>query len=540
MPISDPNHENNEVLPQSVALLDVDDTLVTGNAQSNEPLLEELEKSGVTHVYLFTNMSPEDIQKAVTDNSYLARDELVRKLEERGFTVHGVITPIDPVYNQGLGAPYRDIFLPQYERCGNELTDTTLGEDIEYKIAYTEFKVYSLLQNVLNETIQGNANSATLKESYKASRAEIQATFNQLKAKNLTEEQKQKVKKIEDLFGEIDTAIDIDSSQPLVNRIQEIAKRFLGESNWFTTYYQPNAGRPAQWDKGAMYTYFLANKPEWVQGCICFDDRKECLDTATEVNQKINPQFSLKTVKVNFKQSKNTTPDNPSYYEGELSQFTKEQFTKASQNFLSAQTQKRQANNQRYQKVGLVSTAKKELESDSNVLLIAKKISDEIDVLSKKDGESRSGKVGESDDNSEIALLTTTLLTATAALKDTNEKTLKTCLACAEKLDGTPSLGKKLLGLLLAFVGVLGIAAGITLSVAVTAATFGLAAPLSVPAGVGIASSGAVLAGGGTFLFFNGCRKGLSNSMVKLAEALEEDMENKKTNSPSLGGEKRV
>jgi hypothetical protein len=104
------------------------------------------------------------------------------------------------------------------------------------------------------------------------------------------------------------------------------------------------------------------------------------------------------------------------------------------------------------------------------------------------------------------------------ALKNSNEASLSKCLAHAEKVDGTPSLGKKLAGLLFMLVGVLAIAAGVVLSVATTAATFGLAAPLSVPIGAAIASSGAVLAGGGAFLFFNGCRKGLSNDLVNVVQ----------------------
>lgn len=118
--------------------------------------------------------------------------------------------------------------------------------------------------------------------------------------------------------------------------------------------------------------------------------------------------------------------------------------------------------------------------------VIAKDINNEITRLSKNNSGSKE-------------LLDQTQTAVKETLNNTTEDTLRKCLDLAAK----PSLGKKLVGLLLAFVGVLAIAAGILLSTAGTAATFGLAAPLSIQAGIGIASGGAVLVGAGAFLFFN-------------------------------------
>ena len=77
-------------------------------------------------------------------------------------------------------------------------------------------------------------------------------------------------------------------------------------------------------------------------------------------------------------------------------------------------------------------------------------------------------------------------------------------------------------------------------SVAATATTFGLAAPLTVPVGVGIASSGAVLAAGGAFLFFNGCRKGLSDKVVNLVETLKDDPKVKEINLSTVYKEEKL
>lgn len=132
----------------------------------------------------------------------------------------------------------------------------------------------------------------------------------------------------------------------------------------------------------------------------------------------------------------------------------------------------------------------------------------------------------ESLSNSEIGLLNETSSAVNCALNDPTEDTLKTCLVFAEKIEKS-SLGKKLAGLLLMFVGALGVATGILLSIGGTAATFGLAAPLSVGAGVGIGIGGASLFGAGSFLFFNECRKDHSQAndssekITNFTEALE-------------------
>ena len=110
------------------------------------------------------------------------------------------------------------------------------------------------------------------------------------------------------------------------------------------------------------------------------------------------------------------------------------------------------------------------------------------------------GKALDSGNYSEIALLATTLFVVNAAVENTTEDSLKACVRCAEKLNNNHSFGKKLGGLILMLVGALAVAAGFLFSIAGTAASFGLAAPIAAPVGIGIAASGAVLATGGAFL----------------------------------------
>ena len=131
----------------------------------------------------------------------------------------------------------------------------------------------------------------------------------------------------------------------------------------------------------------------------------------------------------------------------------------------------------------------------------------------------------------EIALLTTTLFIVNAAMEDTTEDSLKACMRCAEKLNNNHSFGKKLGGLILMLVGALAVAAGFLFSIAGTAASFGLAAPIAAPVGIGIAASGAVLATGGAFLFFNGCCKGLPDHVHDLVNVVGNELRLSKQSS---------
>lgn len=75
-----------------VALLDVDHTLVLYDDTLNFPLITALLANGITRIYLFTDMNFHIL--AITD-----RNKLIKELEEMGFSVQGVITPSDVVWN---------------------------------------------------------------------------------------------------------------------------------------------------------------------------------------------------------------------------------------------------------------------------------------------------------------------------------------------------------------------------------------------------------------------------------------------------------
>lgn len=84
MPISTETKRN-------LALLDVDNTLVFGDEKTitfNSNLIDTLLESGIRDIFLFTSMR-------VTTGAVEERQALVRHLREKGFTVHGIITPSD-------------------------------------------------------------------------------------------------------------------------------------------------------------------------------------------------------------------------------------------------------------------------------------------------------------------------------------------------------------------------------------------------------------------------------------------------------------
>ncbi|WED41929.1 hypothetical protein [Legionella cardiaca] len=113
------------MMPLTV-LLDVDETLrmktteTTEDGQRvyelNQALLDQLKMHAVTEINLFTNMTLTDISSSDQEEEHITRAFLIRKLEEQGFKVNLVMTPADVGYQKGLGAAYRDIYVPTYEQ----------------------------------------------------------------------------------------------------------------------------------------------------------------------------------------------------------------------------------------------------------------------------------------------------------------------------------------------------------------------------------------------------------------------------------------
>lgn len=126
-----------------VALCDVDNTLLKGQADFNTGLLQSLKKAGIKDIFLFTNMSLAGVTEKIADSRTMSRPELVNELKFQGFKVHAVITPADLAYNKGLGKAYEDIYLPQHNRIEKEnLTENNYRDEqfIAAEKKFTELK----------------------------------------------------------------------------------------------------------------------------------------------------------------------------------------------------------------------------------------------------------------------------------------------------------------------------------------------------------------------------------------------------------------
>lgn len=106
-----------------IVLLDVDETCAISNQQYgehdggyryHEPLFQALLASGLKEVYLFTAYTLTGISKTLEEESVGApsRLKLLSHLQQRGITVQGVITLLDPIYGQGIGAYYEQQIKP--------------------------------------------------------------------------------------------------------------------------------------------------------------------------------------------------------------------------------------------------------------------------------------------------------------------------------------------------------------------------------------------------------------------------------------------
>jgi hypothetical protein len=115
-----------------------------GGYRYHEPLFSALKACGLTEVYFFTSYTLSDIAKNVEDEPIGApsRLKLKRHLESQQFSVLGVGTLLDSIYQQGFGAYYRTVIEP-YERLVLE------GSDILESKEASEFQKHCADEQVL-------------------------------------------------------------------------------------------------------------------------------------------------------------------------------------------------------------------------------------------------------------------------------------------------------------------------------------------------------------------------------------------------------
>ncbi|MBN9230944.1 MAG: hypothetical protein J0I93_08845 [Legionella sp.] len=106
-----------------VLLIAVNNTLILneydGASQKqdiiNQTLLHKLKTSNIFELYLLTDMNLSELED-LGNSHKITLKALVHELKKQRFEVHDVITPADPQLAQGIGAAYRTLYLPAFEK----------------------------------------------------------------------------------------------------------------------------------------------------------------------------------------------------------------------------------------------------------------------------------------------------------------------------------------------------------------------------------------------------------------------------------------
>lgn len=204
---------------QSVALLDVDHTLLDINDAVNDVLLEALLAQNIVRVYLFTDM---------TFNQHVIeeRNDLVKHLEQMGFSVQGIITPNDLTWSQMNSGEV----LKLHHWCFVEklYRGKLYGKEFEDFVASKKAE----LPGIYDALIRYQPSIANLGESYNETCLEL---FHHGSVSETTQ--------VRSIFAKVFA--------------DHLSEKFGYKHN-----------------KGLLLDAFLRHKPTWVSGVIVFDDNK--------------------------------------------------------------------------------------------------------------------------------------------------------------------------------------------------------------------------------------------------------------------------
>lgn len=106
-----------------IVLLDVDDTCAISNKfygqynggyRYNDALFSALKQAQITEIYLFSSYTLGSVTPILKDEPVgtPSRLKLYRYLEQQGFKIQGVITPLDIVFKKGIGEYYEQVIKP--------------------------------------------------------------------------------------------------------------------------------------------------------------------------------------------------------------------------------------------------------------------------------------------------------------------------------------------------------------------------------------------------------------------------------------------
>jgi hypothetical protein len=214
-----------DTLPQqSVALLDVDHTLLFGNDDDlNEVLLHSLLERGVNRVYLFTDMT-------FNFHAIEERNRLVKTLEHMGFAVQGVITPNDLTW---ASVDVREV-MKLHQMCfvDNSYSGKLYGDNFEQFITANR----TVLSSIFAAITSYSPHACKLGEAFNEASLTLHAKGN------LTDELK-----CRSVFAKV-----------------------------FTDHLSERLGY--RHNKSLLLDTFVRQKPDWVSSIVLFDDNLDVIE----------------------------------------------------------------------------------------------------------------------------------------------------------------------------------------------------------------------------------------------------------------------
>lgn len=273
---------------QIAALIDVDQTLVGDkNGLLNESLIRSLLAAGVTDVYLTTDMTGNTL--STEGDFHFNRMRLKRHLEKLGFRVT-ITTTGDASYQLGLGHTFSTYFESYYGKDGDTLK--TNVEKIRNLLTRYQPSTYWRIQ--LSDTPQ------------KEDLVTIKALKSMLVQMQECVSRKQKPRK--QLQGLLQQYLDLDTINQEKHFVWQdfIAaytyKLMCMETNFYKQKSEELSQQNAYADtKGTLYEYVLANLPSTIQSVVVIDDKRSCLVSANQANNKQSrPLTTLQVMTGNF------------------------------------------------------------------------------------------------------------------------------------------------------------------------------------------------------------------------------------------------
>lgn len=271
----------------TIGLLDIDNcALIKGNSEINPEILSAFKTQGVKKILLFSSMSFSNVkQEYGTQNDSVSRKTLIETLEAAGFEVLGVITSIDPFYQQGLGRAYQDFYQPLYNQFHlNHDKFSALKNDVEEKLSQLALAV----EHAIAEDPSENANETFAKE-IKTTRT----IHHRIRWKEIKEEIIYSHPEVDENGFPLPSFQAPENLGALKNALSQL---------WPWLDKLPNELDDAQkesWNKGCMFAYFLHLLPSLdseIVNVIYLDDREDCLKTAEFLNRYNGNRVNLKTI----------------------------------------------------------------------------------------------------------------------------------------------------------------------------------------------------------------------------------------------------